>query len=169
MDDAFHRTPLSVARSRLNILMKNIESANVDVEDMVDDNENIPENREIFVQVLQIIKILRHYLSTESREYGNIQDTRSNAKIIGSVDTSSFSTGNEPMLISNTESATSAMEALDDLTSQLSQMAISTSKFEKSNSDSAIKSSSANQYILPDSIVLNKVQNVLDNILKYQT
>ncbi|CAG8591010.1 4624_t:CDS:2, partial [Racocetra fulgida] len=169
MDDAFHRTPLSVARSRLNILMKNIESANIDVEDMVEDNENIPENREIFVQVLQIIKILRHYLSIESREYGNIQDTRSNTKIIGSVDTSSFSTGNEPMIISNTESATSAMEALDDLTSQLSQMAISTSKFEKSNSDSAIKSSSANQYILPDSIVLNKVQNVLDNIIKYQT
>ncbi|CAG8751552.1 22127_t:CDS:2 [Gigaspora margarita] len=54
MNDIFHRTPLSVARSRLNILMKNIESANVDVEEMVEDNEHIPENRETFVQGLQL-------------------------------------------------------------------------------------------------------------------
>ncbi|CAG8450202.1 1458_t:CDS:2 [Cetraspora pellucida] len=159
MNDAFHRTPLSVARSRLNILMKNIESANVDVEEMAEDNENIPENREIFVQVLQV--------TIYFREYNNIQDTRDNAKIIGSVDTSSA--GNEPMIISNTESATNAMEALDDLTSQLSQMAISTSKLENSNNDSVIKSPSVNQYMIPDSVVLNKVQNVLDNIIKYQT
>ncbi|KAF0495208.1 ankyrin repeat domain-containing protein 54 [Gigaspora margarita] len=164
MDDAFHRTPLSVARSRLNILMKNIESANVDVEEMVEDNENIPENREIFIQVLQIIKILRHYLSIENREYNNIQDIKNIKNNAGSAN-AAFTDGNEPMTISNTGSATSAMEALDDLTSQLSQMAISTTKFENSNSNS----SSVNQYTLPDSIVLNKVQNVLDNIIKYQT
>ncbi|RIB19089.1 ankyrin repeat-containing domain protein [Gigaspora rosea] len=52
MNDTFHRTPLSVARSRLNILMKNIESANVDVEEIVKDNEHIPENQKTFVQVL---------------------------------------------------------------------------------------------------------------------
>ncbi|CAG8727598.1 24198_t:CDS:2, partial [Gigaspora rosea] len=42
----------TVARSRLNILMKNIESANVDVEEIVKDNEHIPENQKTFVQVL---------------------------------------------------------------------------------------------------------------------
>ncbi|CAG8608250.1 6114_t:CDS:2, partial [Dentiscutata heterogama] len=156
MNNAFYRTlSLSVARSCLNILIKNIESANVDVEEMVEDNEHIPENREIFVQVLQIIKILRHYLSIENREYNSIQDIRNNTEIMGSADTS-FTTRNEPMTISNTGSATSAMEALDDLTSQLSQMAISTSKFENANSNNTIKSSSVNQYTLPDSIVLNK-------------
>ncbi|CAG8494264.1 11485_t:CDS:2 [Gigaspora margarita] len=51
MNNTFHRTPLS---SRLNILMKNIESANVDIEEMVEDNGNIPENQETFVQVLQL-------------------------------------------------------------------------------------------------------------------
>ncbi|CAG8701268.1 594_t:CDS:2 [Dentiscutata heterogama] len=67
MNNAFHRTPsLSVARSHLNILMKNIESANVDVEEIVEDNEYMLESRETFVQVLQayihyafrIIKVL---------------------------------------------------------------------------------------------------------------
>ncbi|RIB23173.1 hypothetical protein C2G38_2171977 [Gigaspora rosea] len=54
MNNAFYRTlSLSVAKSRLNILMKNIESANVDVEEMVEDNEHMLESRETFVQVLQ--------------------------------------------------------------------------------------------------------------------
>ncbi|CAG8672637.1 2999_t:CDS:2 [Cetraspora pellucida] len=45
MNNAFHRTPfLSVARSCLNILIKNIESANVDVEEMVEDNEHMLES-----------------------------------------------------------------------------------------------------------------------------
>ena len=55
MNNAFHRTPsLSVARSRLNILIKNIESANVDVEEMVEDNEHMLKSRETFVRVLQV-------------------------------------------------------------------------------------------------------------------
>ncbi|CAG8819428.1 15149_t:CDS:1, partial [Dentiscutata erythropus] len=54
MNNTFHHTPsLSVARSRFNILMKNIESANVDVEEIVEDNEHMLESRETFVQVLQ--------------------------------------------------------------------------------------------------------------------
>lgn len=62
MDDAFHRTPLSVARSRLRILMNNVfknssslDSENIDVEEIAEGNKHILENREIFDQVLQVL------------------------------------------------------------------------------------------------------------------
>ncbi|CAG8494312.1 15348_t:CDS:2 [Acaulospora morrowiae] len=150
-DDEFHRSPLAVARSRLNILMKNSlnNSESVDPEEMAEDSNYIPENREIFEQVLQIIKILRHYLTLEDRSLSNAQDSM-DADI--SFVTKSLTSA------SNIESPISTIEALDDLTSQLSQMVISTSN--GGNNDS--------HFSLPESAVLNKVQNVLDNIIKYK-
>ncbi|CAG8521990.1 6256_t:CDS:2 [Diversispora eburnea] len=155
MNDAFHRTPLSVARSRLRILMNNIfknssiNSENIDVEEIAKDNKYIFENREIFDQVLQIIKILRHYLILENREGNNIQGSEN----IEDID---LIKKNFEISPSNTESSTiSAMEALDDLTSQLSQLAIT-------------KSDMMKDVTSPCPVMLSKVQNVLDNIIKYQ-
>ncbi|CAG8654476.1 9269_t:CDS:2, partial [Acaulospora colombiana] len=146
-EDEFHRAPLSVARSRLNILIKNssklsVDSESVDFEKMVEDNEHTPENREIVGQVLQIIKILRHYLTLEDRGHNDIQDSAS---------IRDFS-------ISNADSSISNVETLDDLTSQLSQLAISPLSGENDGT----------QYSLPESAVLSKVQNVLENLIKHK-
>lgn len=103
---------------------------------------------------------MRHYITLENREGHNIQgsgngDGKENDLVKKNLEIST--SRSEP-------SAISAMEALDDLTSQLSQLAIS-----KSDVDNSVIKDVATSYLLPESVMLNKVQNVLDNIIKYQT
>ncbi|CAG8586078.1 4737_t:CDS:2 [Paraglomus occultum] len=132
-DDTFTKTPLALARSRLNILMKNMltspgsnnEIATMDIEEIADQDSLA--QREAFRQVLHITKILRHYLSYEITS---------------------------PKETQAADEASQTMEALDVITNQLSQLAMSDDNGQTSRDH--------------QDGVLNHVQNVLDNIIRKQ-
>ncbi|KAG9292174.1 hypothetical protein G9A89_023894 [Geosiphon pyriformis] len=165
MDDAFHRTPLSVARSRLSILMKNILTENgssenkqlttafMSVESPFDSNNvQILEEREVFRQVLQITKILRHYVPLQNAD---LEIKEYDISLVADSPPT------------NKESSTQTIDTLDSLTAQLSKLVMKEDR--SSHEDMINVNKGDSESLVCDATVLNQVQDVLETLIQKQT
>jgi len=150
-----------------NSINSSVQSSHLDVEELTECNKKTPENRELFSQVLQIIKILKHHLIIENQ----IVNDSHTMTIPGSSPPSSSA------LLNKTEqlSAFNAMDALDSLTAQLSELNIlsneSSANITKSINqidDSDVIEKYDLQQIIPEQEVLTRIQSVMDDIIKHK-
>ncbi|CAH1763524.1 15455_t:CDS:2 [Entrophospora sp. SA101] len=169
INDSFDRTPISLARSRLSVLMNDFSSRNsgnsstqsshMNVEELAENNQQTPENRELFSQALQIIKILKHHLIIENQ---TMTTPGSSSSLI-----EKFSS---PALLNKTDQIFTfdAMDALDSLTAQLSKLDILSDDSPTNITNSGVVEKSDLQKTLPEKEVLTRIQDVIDGIIKHK-